>query len=381
MDKFPILSKTIIKCHFALFFFVICDIIKRNKLHFSPQGMENAVWRFNVKIVGFGDYLIHFSPFGNERFLQAESMRMSFTGAEANVCAALALWGENVAFVTRVPDNALTEKGLMFLRSFGINTRCVARGGKRMGLYFLENGASVRPSQVIYDRMDSGFTEARVEDFDIPSILDGADVLYLTGITPALSENLMDCALIFCKEARVRGMRVVFDVNFRPTLLDAEKAGENLRLLAPYITHLIGNEEHLKMLLGIESSFGEDSRKNRLRDIAEQARSLLGIPEIAVTARRTLSASDAVTYAAYLYGDDLSLSSEYHTHVVDRVGSGDAFSAGFIYGLSRGYSASDTVGFAAASCAIKHTITNDINFASADEIGKVMKNGSSDVRR
>ena len=334
-----------------------------------------------MKIIGFGDYLIHFSPFGNERFMQADSMRMSFTGAEANVCVALALWGEDVSFVTRVPENALSEKGLMFLRSFGIDTRRIARGGKRMGLYFLENGASVRPSQVIYDRMDSGFTEATADDFDISAILEGADAFYLTGITPALSENLMDCALAFCKEAKKRNIRVVFDVNFRPTLLTAEKAGENLRRLAPFITHLIGNEEHLKMLLGIESAFGEDSRKHRLRDIATQTRGILGISNIAVTVRRTLSASDAVTSAAYLCGEEFSVSPEYHTHVVDRVGSGDAFSAGLLYGLAKGYSVTDTVGFAAASCALKHTVTNDINFSSPDEIGKLMKHGVSDVRR
>ena len=334
-----------------------------------------------MKIIGFGDYLIHFSPFGNERFMQADSMRMSFTGAEANVCAALALWGEDVSFITRVPKNALSEKSLMFLRSFGIDTRHIARGGKRMGLYFLENGASVRPSQVIYDRMDSGFTEAMADDFDISAILDGADTFYLTGITPALSENLLDCALAFCKEAKRRNIRVVLDVNFRPTLLTVEKAGENLRRLAPFITHLIGNEEHLKMLLGIESAFGEDSRKHRLRDIATQTRGILGIPHIAVTVRRTLSASDAVTSAAYLCGEEFSVSPEYHTHVVDRVGSGDAFSAGLIYGLAKGYSVTDTVGFAAASCALKHTVTNDINFSSPDEIEKLMKHGASDVRR
>ena len=139
-------------------------------------------------------------------------------------------------------------------------------------LYFLENGASVRPSQVIYDRMDSGFTEATAEDFDIPSILEGTSFFYLTGITPALSENLTDCAMAFCMEARKRHINVVFDVNFRPTLLTAEKAGENLKRFAPFITHLIGNEEHLKMLLGIKSEFGEDSRERRLRDITEQTR-------------------------------------------------------------------------------------------------------------
>ena len=334
-----------------------------------------------MKIIGFGDYLIHFSPFGNERFAQADCMRMSFTGAEANVCAALSLWGEDVSFVTRVPKNALAEKGMMFLRSFGIDTRHVARGGKRMGLYFLENGASVRPSQVIYDRADSGFTEACETDFDIPSILNGADVFYLTGITPALSENLKMCALAFCKEARSRGIRVVFDVNFRPTLLTVSQAEDDLRLFAPYITHLIGNEEHLKMLLGVRSEFGEDFPKERLLDIAGKTRVLLGIPNIAVTVRRTLSASDAVTYASFLSGERFAVSPEYRTHVVDRVGSGDAFSAGLIYGLVRGFSVSDTVGFAAASCAIKHTVSNDINFAYADEIEKLMKNGASDVRR
>ena len=188
-----------------------------------------------MKIVGFGDYLIHFSPFGNERFMQADSMRMSFTGAEMNVCAALSLWGEAVSFITRLPRNALSEKGIMFLRSFGMDTCHIARGGKRMGLYFLENGASVRPSQVIYDRMDSGFTEAGKEDFDIPSILDGTDAFYLTGITPALSENLMDCALAFCKEAKKRILFVVYDVNFRPTLSSEEKAGGFLKKLAPLL--------------------------------------------------------------------------------------------------------------------------------------------------
>jgi 2-dehydro-3-deoxygluconokinase len=336
---------------------------------------------YTVKIIGFGDYLIHFSPFGNERFAQADFMRMSFTGAEANVCAALSLWGEDVSFVTRVPTNALAEKGMMFLRSLGIDTRHIARGGKRMGLYFLENGASVRPSQVIYDRADSGFTEARAEDFDIPSILNGADAFYVTGITPALSENLKTCALAFCREARARGVDVVFDVNFRPTLLTALEAGENLRLFAPYITHLIGNEEHLKMLLGVHSQFGEDSRDERLFDLAGQTSALLGISNVAVTVRRTLSASDAVTYAAFLSGERFAVSPEYRTHVVDRVGSGDAFSAGVLYGVARGFSVSDTVGFAAASCAIKHTVSNDVNFACADEIERLMKNGSSDVRR
>ena len=334
-----------------------------------------------MRITGFGDFLIHLSPMANERFMQAETMRMSFTGAEANTCAALSLWGENVSFVTRLPEHPLAQKGVMALKSFGINTQHIAWGGKRMGLYFLENGASVRPSQVIYDRMDSGFTESSIKDFDIEAILSQTDTLYLTGITPALSEGLMDTSLTLCQEAHKHGIDITYDINFRPTLLSAKEAGINLKKLAPYITTLIGNEEHIKMLLDITSEFGENDREKRLLDIINQAREILSIPQIAVTVRRTLSASDSIIYAAFFDGKHFAVSPEYRLHVVDRVGSGDAFSSGLLYAKAKDFSVSDTVCFAAAACAMKHTITNDINFATVDEITKLMNFGTSDVRR
>lgn len=334
-----------------------------------------------MRVTGFGDFLIHFSPMGDERFLQADAMQLSFTGAEANVCAALSMWGLDVSFVTRLPEHPLAKKGIMFLNSLGINTRHIARGGKRMGLYFLEKGASVRSAQVIYDRMDSGITEAVPSDFDIDAILEDTDLLYLTGITPALTENLADCALALCKAAKERGIEVVFDVNYRPTLSAPEQAGLVLRKLAPYITLLIGNEEHLKMLLGVNSEYGEDEREKRLSDLANQTRDLLKIEKIAVTVRRTPSASDAIIYAAYSDGRDFAVSPEHRIHVVDRVGSGDAFSAGLVYALSEGWSAEEAVGFAAASNAFKHTILSDINYAAVDEILRVMKQAGFDVKR
>ncbi len=334
-----------------------------------------------MRITGFGDYLIHLSPPGDERFLQTDSMRMSFTGAEMNVCAALSMWGEEVFFVTRLPEHPLAKRSMMFLSSLGIDTRFIARGGKRMGLYFLEKGASVRPSQVIYDRMDSGFTQAQITDFDADGILSNTDMLYLTGITPALSEGLFDCCLTLCREAHRRGIGVAFDINYRPALSTPAQAGAVLKSLAPYITCLIGNEEHLKMLLGISNEFGEDRREERLADIVKKARDVLGIEKIAVTVRRTPSASDAVVYAAYSDGKDFCVSDEHRIHVVDRVGSGDAFSAGLIYALSQGYSAEKAIGFAAASNAVKHTILSDINFASADEIERVRVRAGFDVKR
>lgn len=334
-----------------------------------------------MRVTGFGDFLIHFSPMGDERFLQAGAMQMSYTGAEANVCAALSLWGMDVSFVTRLPEHQLARKGIMFLNSLGINTRHIARGGKRIGLYFLEKGASVRSSQVIYDRMGSGITEAVPADFDIDAILADTDLLYLTGITPALTENLYDCALALCRAAKERGVKVAFDVNYRSTLSSPEQAGAVIRALAPYITLLIGNEEHLKMLLGVKSAYGEEERELRLRDVAEQTRALLGVEKIAVTVRRTPSASDAIIYAAFSDGTDFAVSAEHKMHVVDRVGSGDAFSAGLLYALDKGWPAAEAVGFAAASNAIKHTILSDINYATVDEITRVMKQAGFDVKR
>ena len=334
-----------------------------------------------MRITGFGDYLIHFSPMGDERFLQANSMQMSYTGAEANVCAALALWGKRVSFVTRLPEHPLAQKGIMFLNSLGIGTRHIARGGKRMGLYFLEKGASVRSAQVIYDRMGSGITEAVPSDFDIDAILDDTDLLYLTGITPALTENLFDCTLALCRAAKERGIEVAFDVNYRPTLSSPDQAGAVLKKIAPCITLLIGNEEHLKMLLGVRSEYGEDEREKRLSDLIGQIRSMLGIGKIAVTVRRTPSASDAIIYAAYSDGENFAVSAEHRMHVVDRVGSGDAFSAGLVYALSENWTAAEAVGFAAASNAFKHTVLSDVNYASVDEILRVMKQAGFDVKR
>lgn len=334
-----------------------------------------------MKIVGFGDYLIHFSPIMDERFMQASLMQMTFTGAEANVCMALGLWGKDTRFVTKLPTHPLAQKGEMFLRGLSVDTSCIAHGEGRMGTYYLEKGQGVRASVVIYDRAPSAFTESVPSDYDWDKIFADADTLYLSGITPALSKTLYDCTKAALEEAKKRGMKVFFDVNYRPKLGDTKKAGETLMDLAPYITHLISNEEHLKMLLDIDTEYGEDDRKSRLCDLAGKASEKTGIKNIAITVRRTPSASKAVVYAAYTDGKDFELSPEYALDVVDRVGSGDAFSAGLIYAQTSGWSVKDSVAFASASSAMKHMIVSDVNFASVDEIKTVMQGNRYDVKR
>lgn len=334
-----------------------------------------------MKVVGFGDFLVHFSPIMDERFQQSRLVQMSFTGAEANVCAALGLWGEKAAFVTRLPGHALAQSGISFLKSLSVGTEHIVIGEGRMGTYYLEKGSGVRPSVVIYDRVPSAFTESCYENYDWEEILQNADALYLTGITPALSETLLDCAQRVCKEAAYRGIRIFFDVNHRPKLQDAAKAKSVFAKLRPYITDLIGNEEHLKMLLGIQSAYGEEAYRERLMDVAKQTAANTGISNVAVTMRRTPSASRARFCAAYLRDGEAAVSPYYDLQVVDRVGSGDAFSAGIVYSAIHGKSALDAVCFAAAACAMKHEIVSDINYATVAEIEALKNEQGYDVKR
>ena len=259
-----------------------------------------------MKVVGFGDFMIHFSPVLDQRFMQ--SRMMSYTGAEANVCAALGLWGEKTAFVTCLPDHALAQSGINFLKSLSVDTAHIVTGEGRMGTYYLEKGSGVRPSVVIYDRLPSAFSESGYDSYDWETTLEDADILYLTGITPALSESLLDCTEKLCKLAASYGMLVFFDVNHRPKLQNEEKARAIFKRLCPYITDLIGNEEHLKMLLGICSDYGEDQWEKRLMDIAEKTTELTGISNVAVTMRRTPSASRAIFGAAYMDAEETAVS-------------------------------------------------------------------------
>ena len=334
-----------------------------------------------MKVVGFGDFLIHFSPIMDERFQQSRLMQMSYTGAEANVCAALGLWGEKVGFLTRLPEHSLARSGISFLKSLSVNTDGIVRGEGRMGTYYLEKGSGVRPSVVIYDRIPSAFTESAFEHYDWETTLENTDILYVTGITPALSESLLDCTERLFREASRRGIRIFFDVKYRPKLQTEEKARAIFARLGSYITHLIGNEEHLKMLLQIGSAYGEGQRCQRLADSAEQTAKLTGISHVAVTMRRTPSASEAIFCAACYANGEVAHSPLYRLPVVDRVGSGDAFSAGYVYSVIHGKAVRDAVCFAAAACAMKHEIVSDINFSTVAEIEALKENMGFDVRR
>lgn len=333
------------------------------------------------KVVGFGDYLMHLSPEGYLRFAQANSLELSFTGAEANVLAALSLWGINTEFVTSVPKNPLAQKGVSFLKGLGIKTDNIYMCDGRMGLYFLEKGASLRSSGVIYDRENTCFCNSKYDDYNWESIFDGCEYFYLTGITPRLSENLYDASKKALAEAKKRGIKAVLDLNFRSKLGTVEDFKKVILDFAKYLDCLIINEEHAKMMFGITNEFFEEEAFERVENFTRQVQRITGIKTIAMPVRRTISASDARIYAGVLNDDVFALGNTFDIHVVDRVGSGDAFSAGLLYSLINGFEADKAVNFASASSALKHTVESDINYSSVEEIEAVLSKGFGDVKR
>ncbi len=330
-------------------------------------------------ITCFGETMLRLSPPGAYRIAQAQSFDIVFGGAESNVGAALAGFGESVRWVSKMPENEIADACLSWMRSFGMDVSKVVRGGRRMGVFFLEKGASLRPSKVIYDRKGSAISEADPSDFDWNSILSDTDTFFFTGITPAIGKTLPAItadALAVCRE---KNIPVFCDINYRPTLWTPEEAGPVMQKLICGIHTLVANEEHADLLLGVKSDKTGD---DKLRDIAEKLADTYEITRVVLTLRQSHS-SDDNTVSAVLYdrrSGEFVRSRDYRVHIVDRVGGGDALSAGLIYCTKHGMSAQDTIEFASAANALKHSIHGDALIANAEEVKKLASSTDGTVR-
>ena len=336
-----------------------------------------------IKAAALGEIMLRLSPPGAGRFLQADSYDVNFGGAEANVMLALASWGIPSAFVTRLPAHDVGQSAMNFLRRYGVDTSFISRGGDRVGIYYLENAASLRASRVIYDRAGSAFALSSPADYDWDAVFDAMDAsaayFHFSGITPALSERTAEMTLCAVREAKKRGIRVSCDVNYRAKLWSEEKAGETMSALLPYCDLVIANEEQVKNLFGV--SAGESENDAIDLSLTEKTARLFmakySIKNAALTVRRTVNASENLFTAVAVSEKDSSYESArapvYDIPITDRVGSGDAFAAGLIYSLINGRSMSDAVSFAAAACALKHSVPGDAAVISADEV-ESMKN-------
>lgn len=324
------------------------------------------------KIVTMGEVMLRLSTPGNSRFVQSDSFDVNYGGGEANVAVSLSEFGHDSYFVSKVPAHEIGQSAINSLRKFGVHTDFVARGGDRLGIYFLESGASIRPSKVIYDRAYSSISEACPEDFDFESIFSEADWFHWSGITPAISDKSAECLKMACIAAKKAGVTVSCDLNYRKKLWTPEKAQSIMRPLMQYVDVCIGNEEDAELCLGFKPTSDVKSGHTEAegyKAIFQEMMKEFGFKYVISTLRESFSASYNGWKAMIYNGNEFYVSRRYEiTPIVDRVGGGDSFSAGVIHGLVSGMSQSEALEFAVAASALKHTIPGDVNMVSIQEV-------------
>ncbi len=338
------------------------------------------------RIVTFGEIMMRLNPEGYNRFVQSDKFEASYAGGEANVAVSLANFGLNAVFVSKVPAHEIGQCAVNELRRYGVDTDYIVRGGDRLGLYFVEKGASQRASKVIYDRAGSAIAKAVAADFDWKEIFKGADWFHFTGITPALGGELPAICLEACKAAKKLGVKISCDLNYRNKLWSRETAREVMSELMPYVDVCIANEEDAKDVFGIEAKDTDLNAGKVNHDgyisVACQLTEKFNFEKVAITLRGSISASDN-QWAAMLYSNgEAFFSPTYNVHIVDRVGGGDSFGAALIYSLLSDYDEQKAINFAVASSCLKHSIEHDFNLVSVAEVESLAKgNASGRVQR
>ena len=338
------------------------------------------------KVITFGELMLRLAPLGYYRFVQADTLGATFGGGEANVAVSLANYGMDAAFVTKLPKHEIGQAAVNSLRKYGVDTSLITRGGDRVGIYYLEKGASQRASKCIYDRAHSAIAEATSADFDWDKIFEGADWFHFTCITPALGANVAELCKEACKAAKAHGVKISCDLNYRGKLWTRAQARETMTELCKYVDVCIGNEEDAKDVFGIEAEntdiHGGKLNYEGYKSVAKQLKDTFGFEKVAITLRTSITANDN-DWAAMLYdGNDYYFSKKYNIRIVDRVGGGDSFGAGLIYGLLSGKDCQAALEFAVAASCLKHSIEGDYNMVSVDEAEKLAGgDGSGRVQR
>jgi 2-dehydro-3-deoxygluconokinase len=341
-----------------------------------------------IKIITMGEIMLRLKSPGYERLLQSGSLEATFAGGEANVAASLANFGEDVAFVTALPKNAIADACIHFLRGVGVDTSKIIRIGDRMGVFFLESGSNQRPSVVIYDRENSAIANADSHSFDWESIFSGAKWFHITGITPAISQKAADSALVAVQNAKIRGLTVSCDYNYRKNLWKyGKRSVEIMSEIVKFVDVGIANEEDCQLALGIkidETTWEKDIQSGELklekyRRLCEEVFNRFPNLRIqAITLRHSYSANHNGWSGCLYDGNDFYTGPNFDiTDIVDRVGSGDSFAGGLIYRLVNGFSHKEALDFAIAASCLKHTIVGDFNRVSEEEVMRLLSGDRS----
>ncbi len=325
-----------------------------------------------AKIVTLGEIMLRLSPEGNDRFIQTDHFRIIPGGGEANVAVSVANYGHEAYFVSKLPSHEIGQIAVNALRRYGVDTRFIARGGDRVGLYYAETGASMRPSKVIYDRAHSAIAEADASDFDFDAIMDGAQWFHWSGITPAVSDKAAELTRLACEAAKRHGVTVSVDLNFRKKLWTSEKAISVMRPLMKYVDVCIGNEEDAQLCLGFKPDADVEGGKTDASGYYNIFKGMMkefGFKYVVSTLRESFSATHNGWKALIYNGKDFYESKRYDIDpIIDRVGGGDSFSGGLIHGLLTKSTQGEALEFAVAASALKHTIPGDFNLVSEAEV-------------
>lgn len=342
-----------------------------------------------MKVLTFGEIMLRLSTPGFSRFVQAQSFDVTYGGGEANVAVALANYGVDSYFICRLPTHEIGQAAVNHLRRFGVHTDHIVRAGDRLGIYFLETGASQRASKVIYDRDHSAVSEMRPEEVDWDAAFDGADWFHWTGITPALGQNAQACLQAALDAARKAGATVSCDLNFRKKLWTPAEAQAVMRPLMAYVDVCVANEEDAEKSLGFQAGTTDVEEAeldiDAYKTLARRLKAEYGFKAVAITLRESFSASHN-GWSAVLHDDQACAepqrSRRYDITLVDRVGGGDSFASGLIYGLLTKDDSRDALEFAVAASCLKQTIPGDFNLVSAAEVEKLAGgSGSGRVER
>lgn len=334
-----------------------------------------------MRVVTFGEVMLRLATPGHERFSQAKVLEMTFGGAEANVAVLLASLGDEASFVSRLPENDIAEACVQQLRGFGVDTKTILRGGDRIGVYYLETGASQRASTVTYDRAGSAFATIDPGELNWSELLEGRDWFHFTGITPAVSNAAAQATRDALQTAREMGITTSCDLNYRRKLWSPDQAQEVMSELMPMVDYCVANEEDTEKVFGIKAkgSSVEQGRIDRDRyiQVASALTKRFGLRGVAITLRESFSASRNGWSGLYFEAERAYSSPRYEIDIVDRVGAGDSFAAALIHAIGHRMDPQDAVEFAAAASCLKHTIPGDFFRISRREIDTLLAGDAS----
>ena len=317
------------------------------------------------KIVTFGEILLRLTTINKERFTQAKNFELTYAGSECNVAVSLSHFNLDTYFVSAVPDNPIGQSCINYIRQFGVNMDYVCKTNDRLGVYYLENGASMRPSDIVYDRQSSSFSKITPTQFDWDKIFENCDIFHFSGISPSLSKSAKELTEYAVKKAKEKQILISCDLNFRSNLWSPSEAQKTMVPLIEYVDILIGGKMDPEIMLGIGAkNESDESYEELLLTLSEK----FSLQFMGLSLRESFSADHNDWAGLFLSNNEIYKSKKYEIQIVDRVGAGDAFSAGLIYGIIKGLEPQDTVDFAIAASALAHTFHGDFNLSTIDEI-------------